>query len=86
MSQVCGFGQAHTFANAKTIHSAFATVRALHGNSPPPVLTTDLSPQTLARWNGSLFTLSLVTNLLVTTLIAVRLWSVVSLRRQISSK
>ncbi|KAI1784141.1 hypothetical protein LXA43DRAFT_245472 [Ganoderma leucocontextum] len=29
---------------------------------------------TLARWNGSLFSLSLITNLVVTGLIAIRLW------------
>ena len=35
--------------------------------------------QTLARWNGSLFSLSFVTNIVVTGLIAARLWYVPSL-------
>ena len=33
-------------------------------------------PQSLARWNGSLFSLSFATNALVTVLIAARLWFV----------
>ncbi|KAI0779718.1 hypothetical protein C8Q74DRAFT_710801 [Fomes fomentarius] len=53
-SAVCGFSQAIIFAQAKTVHSAFANE--------------------LERWNGSLFSLSLVTNVVVTTLIAARIW------------
>ncbi|RPD53973.1 hypothetical protein L227DRAFT_512399 [Lentinus tigrinus ALCF2SS1-6] len=53
-SAVCGFAQAIIFAEAKSIHSAFA--------------------DELEKWNGSLFGLSLVTNVVVTTLIAVRIW------------
>ncbi|OJT13692.1 hypothetical protein TRAPUB_9791 [Trametes pubescens] len=53
-SAVCGFSQAIIFAEAKTVHSAFANE--------------------LERWNGSLFSLSLVTNVVVTTLIAARIW------------
>ncbi|KAM5530003.1 hypothetical protein V8D89_016331, partial [Ganoderma adspersum] len=53
-SAVCGFAQAIIFAEAKTVHSAFANE--------------------LERWNGSLFSLSLVTNVVVTTLIAARIW------------
>ncbi|TBU26459.1 hypothetical protein BD309DRAFT_902340 [Dichomitus squalens] len=53
-SAVCGFSQAVIFAEAKTVHSAFANE--------------------LERWNGSLFSLSLVTNVVVTTLIAARIW------------
>ncbi len=34
--------------------------------------------QELERWNGSLFSLSLVTNVVVTTLIAARIWYVAS--------
>ncbi|TFK85018.1 hypothetical protein K466DRAFT_495544 [Polyporus arcularius HHB13444] len=53
-SAVCGFAQAIIFAEAKSVHSAFA--------------------DELEKWNGSLFGLSLVTNVVVTTLIAARIW------------
>ncbi|KAI0708198.1 hypothetical protein C8T65DRAFT_708585 [Cerioporus squamosus] len=53
-SAVCGFAQAIIFAEAKSVHSAFA--------------------DELEKWNGSLFGLSLTTNVVVTTLIAARIW------------
>ena len=37
-----------------------------------------LRHQELERWNGSLFSLSLVTNVVVTTLIAARIWYVLA--------
>ncbi|KAI0737616.1 hypothetical protein C8Q80DRAFT_315009 [Daedaleopsis nitida] len=64
-SAVCGFAQAIIFAEAKSVHSAFAN--------------------TLERWNGSLFALSLVTNVVVTTLIAARIWFTTRETRELSS-
>lgn len=40
--------------------------------------------ETLVRWNGAVFILSLVTNVVVTSLIAARIWCVSSSRHFVS--